>query len=532
LTVGAVSEVNSDTVPAGNVIGQSPASGTSVVYGTPVDLLVSLGVQMVTVPDVVGLAQATAEADIVAAILTVGNVTTATSATVPVGDVISQSPTAGANVVHHSAVDIVVSIGEEPVGDVTAPNPDPMTWASVPTAGSGSDQVVDSYGFEVPDYGDSGWAYRPTGSVWTFIGGSGLSGPNGPWKCNSTSPDQAGDQFAFLQGVATISKDLTGLTIGATYELSFFESTRTSYGSSNDLSVILDEGLATEVVIYNSPNVTNTTWEARTTSQFVAAKTSYTLTLGTTNPLGGDRSTIVDGLEVKVLGDSETEITMTATTATDASDVEYYFACIEDAAQDSGWQDSAAYTAADLAGSTEYTFTVQARDKSVNQNATALSVAESATTGAVNVTVPNVVGMAQAAAEAAITAASLTVGNVTTAYSAIVAVGNVISQNPADGASASSGSSVDIVVSLGPDTSSDTVTIAKAEFKSDKSELKVEANSSDGGNVTLTVVGYGQMTYKSDKNKYEYKATVGSAPSTVTVTSSGGGSATKTVTQK
>ena len=81
--------------------------------------------------------------------------------------------------------------------------------------------------------------------------------------------------------------------------------------------------------------------------------------------------------------------------------------------------------------------------------------------------------------------------------------------------------------------SGDTVAIIKAEYKSDKSELKVEATSSDNGNVTLTVVGYGQMTYKSDKLKYEYKGkNVANPGATVTVTSSGGGQDTANVTQK
>jgi hypothetical protein len=266
--------------------------------------------------------------------------------------------------------------------DTTPPTPDPMTWAQVPVAGGGTAEVVDSYGFEVPDQGDSGWAYTPTGSVWTFTGGSGLSGPNGPWKCNSTSPDPLGDQFAFLQGTAAISKDLTGLTIDDVYELSFFESYRTAMASGNDLSVILDEGLGTEVTIYNNPGVTNATWESRTTSPFVAAKTSYTLTFRTTNPLGGDRSTIIDGVEVAVLGDADTTIIMTATTASDSSGVEYYFdeTTGNPGGTDSGWQDETTYVDTGLNPDTTYTYTVTARDKSPAQNETEASTAESATT--------------------------------------------------------------------------------------------------------------------------------------------------------
>jgi len=64
--------------------------------------------------------------------------------------------------------------------------------------------------------------------------------------------------------------------------------------------------------------------------------------------------------------------------------------------------------------------------------------------------VPDVVGMTQAAAIAAITAVdNLKVGTVTQQYSNNVPAGNVISQNPAGGTEVNIGSNVDIIVSLG-----------------------------------------------------------------------------------
>jgi beta-lactam-binding protein with PASTA domain len=77
------------------------------------------------------------------------------------------------------------------------------------------------------------------------------------------------------------------------------------------------------------------------------------------------------------------------------------------------------------------------------------SVSASGTGTIPNVTVPNVVGMTQAAASAAIKGASLTVGTVTTQSSTTVPAGQVISQNPAAGASVASGSAVNLVVSSG-----------------------------------------------------------------------------------
>jgi len=77
-----------------------------------------------------------------------------------------------------------------------------------------------------------------------------------------------------------------------------------------------------------------------------------------------------------------TSISMVATTATDLSGVEYYFTCTAGNCNDSGWQDSATYEDTGLAPESQYTYTVAARDKSVDRNTTAPSNAASATTEA------------------------------------------------------------------------------------------------------------------------------------------------------
>jgi hypothetical protein len=79
-----------------------------------VDIVVSTGPVVAVVPDVVGQPQATAEANIIAATLVVGSVTTAHSPTVPSGSVISQNPIGGMNAAPGSAVDLVISLGPEP----------------------------------------------------------------------------------------------------------------------------------------------------------------------------------------------------------------------------------------------------------------------------------------------------------------------------------------------------------------------------------------------------------------------------------
>ncbi|MBI2876791.1 MAG: PASTA domain-containing protein, partial [Candidatus Tectomicrobia bacterium] len=115
LTVGTISSAYSATVPTGRVISQSPPAGSSIVEGSPVDLIVSLGPRMVAVPDVVGMAQAAAEAALEAAGLTAGTISLAYSATVPTGQVIGQSPIAGTSIAEGSPVDLVVSQGPAPL---------------------------------------------------------------------------------------------------------------------------------------------------------------------------------------------------------------------------------------------------------------------------------------------------------------------------------------------------------------------------------------------------------------------------------
>ena len=114
-TVGTVTEATDPEVDAGSVVSQNPEGGVEAVPGTPVDLVVSLGPAPVEVPDVIGLAQATASTRITTAGLVVGTVTEEYSTTVLAGRVISQAPEAGVEVAPGSQVDLVVSRGPAPV---------------------------------------------------------------------------------------------------------------------------------------------------------------------------------------------------------------------------------------------------------------------------------------------------------------------------------------------------------------------------------------------------------------------------------
>ncbi|NLV41497.1 MAG: PASTA domain-containing protein, partial [Candidatus Hydrogenedentes bacterium] len=115
LILGTVTSVYSDAVPAGEIISQDPAAGAAAGAGDAVNVVISLGPEPVAVPNVVGLTQAAAEAALTGAGLTLGAVTESYSDTVPAGQVMSQTPAAGTEVLPNTAVDIEVSLGPEPV---------------------------------------------------------------------------------------------------------------------------------------------------------------------------------------------------------------------------------------------------------------------------------------------------------------------------------------------------------------------------------------------------------------------------------
>lgn len=111
LTVGGVSTASSATVPTGQVISQSPLAGASAASGSAVNLTLSTGPAMVTVPATVGQTQAAATTAIRGATLVLGSVVTQSSMTILPGIVISQSPSAGTSAPSGSAVNLIVSSG-------------------------------------------------------------------------------------------------------------------------------------------------------------------------------------------------------------------------------------------------------------------------------------------------------------------------------------------------------------------------------------------------------------------------------------
>jgi serine/threonine-protein kinase len=138
LAVGDVTEQYSDTVAKGQVISTDPAPGTVIRHDTAVSLVVSKGVQPVTVPNVANASQADATKALTGALLKV-KVAQANSTTVPKGSVISQDVAPGTVVPKGTTVTITVSQGPPMVAvpDVVGQNVQQAT------------QVLQAAGFQV-----------------------------------------------------------------------------------------------------------------------------------------------------------------------------------------------------------------------------------------------------------------------------------------------------------------------------------------------------------------------------------------------
>jgi len=100
-------------VPAGNIVSQKPLEGSRIERGGTVEVIVAKALGLVKAPALAGMVLADAKVRVEAAKLVVGKVTEENSAEVKAGSVISQSPAEGGEIKVGSAIDLVVSKGEE-----------------------------------------------------------------------------------------------------------------------------------------------------------------------------------------------------------------------------------------------------------------------------------------------------------------------------------------------------------------------------------------------------------------------------------
>jgi serine/threonine-protein kinase len=115
------------------VLAQAPKRDTLVKKGDTVTLTVSqvTVIQKVVVPSLAGQRQDQAQTTLQQSHLTLGTVTSASSASFPAGQVVSSDPAAGVRAQKNSPVNIVVSTGTPPTTTTTVP-PTTTTTTTVP----------------------------------------------------------------------------------------------------------------------------------------------------------------------------------------------------------------------------------------------------------------------------------------------------------------------------------------------------------------------------------------------------------------
>ena len=454
LATGTVSTSHSTVVDSGCVINQNPAAGALIPSGSVICLVVSDGPPPapVSVPGVVGKTQAAAQAAISSAHLSVGTVTQDFSDTVAAGSVISQSPSAGTSVSQGSSVNMVISLGPSS----TVPNVVNQTQSDagiaidaagldVGTVTTAHSDMIDA-GNVVSQNPAAGSTVAQGSSVNMVISLGPIPQVIVPDVVNMTQADAttAVINADLFKGATT--SDYSD-TVAAGSVISQDPSAGTSVSQGSSVNMVISLGPSSTV-----PNVVNQTQSDAGTAINAAGLVEGTVTTAhsdmidagnviSQNPAAG--STVAQGSSVDLvisLGPAPQVIVPDVVNMTQS---------------DAG-------TAIDAAGlvegaiTTAYSDTINAGNIISQDPAAGSSVEQGSSVDMVvslgsssQIDVPDVVGMTEAAAGAALNGAGLTIGTTSTGYSQNVPAGSVISQDPAAGSSVPDGSAVDIVVSLG-----------------------------------------------------------------------------------
>jgi beta-lactam-binding protein with PASTA domain len=445
LMVGTVTQEASNTVATGNVISQDPATGSSLAEGSPVNLMISSGPKiMMTVPNVEGLTQAAATTVITGAKLMIGTVTQHTSSTVAVGTVISQDPTTGTSLAQGSPVNLLISSGPQMA---TAPNVEGLTQDAATAAiteaklmiGTVTQQTSNTTSGNVISQDPASGSSLAEGSAVNLMISSGprmVAVPN----VEGLTENAATKTITGANLTAGTITQQTSSMVGIGKVISQEPVSGSSLAQGSPVKLLISSGPQMVPV----PNVEGLTQAAGTAAitgaklkvGTVAQQSSNTVATG--NVVSQDpasASSLAEGSPVNLVISSGPQMV----TVPNVGGV------TEDAA-------TAAIARANLTVGT-----VTATGKVISQDpATGSSVKQGSSVNLVislgprMVTVPNVEGLAQAAATAAMAAANLTVGTITQQTSNTVASGNVVSQDQPSGSSVAEGSPVNLVISSGP----------------------------------------------------------------------------------
>lgn len=451
LLVGTVTGEASDIVPFGNIIGQTPVSGAMVSANTAVNLVVSLGPANIAVPDISSLTETAAIAALEAAGLVAGDITTQASVDVAAEAVISQDPAPGTLVAMTTAVNLLVSVGPNPL-----PVPDIVglteTEATTVIANSGLNIGLVTRRFDnVIPQGEVISQGRDPGSL--VIPDTTLD-----FLVSLGPPVATPNLVGLAQADAEAALLAVDLLVGTITEANDFNIPLGSVISQDPNGGInVPEGTVVDFVVsLGPPTVAVPNVVGLTQAAASAALTAGELNVGAVTqqnsasvPIGQVISQTPVAAIIAIVGSNvDLVISLGPVIVT-----------VPNVAGQPQAQAEAALVGANLAvgAVTEQNDNSVPLGSVISQNPAAGAmipegsvVALVVSLGPAPVVTPNVVGQSRAAADSSITGVGLLVGTVTEQSSDSVPAGSVISQNPAAGESVSSGSNVDLVVSSGP----------------------------------------------------------------------------------
>ena len=383
---------NSDTVPQGVVIDTEPVAGTEVEKGSFVTLVESAGTEQFTVPQVIGETEEVARALIEAQGFQVGLVEYTLSEDVAEQTVMSQNPSGGTPAVSDSLVDLVVSRGPF---SLEVPDTAGMSAeaAQLELAQAGFSNVVTEVEFS-PDIA-AGFTTRTDPEAGRVVG---RDDTITVWVSEGPEPTTVPN----LKGM-TVSEANTSATNANLVLVDNGTSEVTAVSGLAGLVATQDPGAGTTVDSGTEVRVTIGVLRQINVPDFTGMTADAAATTGAAAGL----NVIVAGPVAVQPGDPNIGLVadqdpIAGTSINDGSQVAVFIGEVEQAA------------------------------------------------------VPDVVGRSESDATTAITGAGLTLGTRTEIASDTVPAGSVISQSPAAGTDVDKGSAVDIVVSLGPPTTTTT----------------------------------------------------------------------------
>jgi beta-lactam-binding protein with PASTA domain len=437
----------------------------------------------VNVPNVVGLWRDEAILDLFKAGLRIGDIREETSTSVAHHHVISESPTAGTQVKEASKVDLVIARAPE----VKVPDVVGLTLAAAKAALDKVDLNVGrieekqsstvAAGLIISQHPRAGTTVREDRRVRLLVskGASQTTVPNviGATQAAATT---AITSAGLIVGTVT---NQTSATVATGLVISESPAAGSTVKSGSAVSLVVSTGVAKVTV----PNVVGLTQAGATT-----AITGAGLAVGSVSTQNS--STVAAGL---VISESPSAGSSVAANSAVSFVVSTGVAKVV-VPNVVGKTQSVATIAITAIGLKVGTVTTQssstvAAGLVISESpgagtsvALGSSVSISVSSGVPKVSVPNVVGLTQAAASAAIVSAGLTSGTVTTQSSATVASGLVISESPTAGSSVASGSAVSFIVSSGA-----------------AAQVFVDPNPGDSTIAIVNVAGKNLVTYTGAK---------------------------------